>query len=138
MCLHLPDRLWIRHSGEAPAPRRRKRAGLYPAAAGCTVRRGLLQGKPGIRKGDKPGLEAKSNAQLKPEEETTVEMCPFCGERHLLVRRGEEFSRFVPGPELDLRMLEEGEKALAHPPCGWLVIKEAKSRATVAICGGRG
>lgn len=48
--------------------------------------------------------------------------CPIC-EKELAAGPGERLVRFVPGPALDLRGLDWEEKAFAHPPCGWVVVK---------------
>ncbi|WP_156896595.1 hypothetical protein [Desulfovirgula thermocuniculi] len=48
--------------------------------------------------------------------------CPVCG-KELAAGPRERVVRFAPGAALDLRSLDWGERAFAHPPCGWVVVR---------------
>ncbi len=59
---------------------------------------------------------------LKEGREWGEVKCPICGEE-LVAGPGEQIVRFVAGATLDLRTLDWEERAFAHPPCGWIVVK---------------
>ena len=58
--------------------------------------------------------------------------CPICG-KELAAEPGERIVRFVPGAALDLRGLGWEEKAFAHPPCGWVVVRPEGAQPGVTV-----